>query len=291
MKTLEELSHAQRERLAFIDFSLCYFGQVNRADLITRFHTGSAAATRDLALYKEYAPKSLELVHQDKSYHRTNDFTPLFPHDPDHVLVNLARGFGDGLSISTEPSLSCLDAIKLNKPTIEILSVVMRSISQKKAIAIQYVSLSSGHSSRTIVPHSLANNGNRWHIRAYDRKTSSFRDFVITRIQTARVIEDELNSLQEGIAADKQWNRIVDLTLIVHPQAQYPEAIELDYAMANGQLEVECRAALVGYFLNRWGVDCSETHHLDARQYHLALLEPAAIFGVENANLAPGYRG
>ncbi|HCE1508452.1 TPA: WYL domain-containing protein, partial [Vibrio parahaemolyticus] len=97
MKKLEQLPHAQRERLAFIDFSLSYFGEIARADLIAKFQTGLAAATRDFATYKEFAPCNLELIHQSKSYHRTDQFVPLFDHDPDTVLVSLARGFGDGL--------------------------------------------------------------------------------------------------------------------------------------------------------------------------------------------------
>ena len=41
-KALDLLTHAQKERLAFIDFSLQYFGQVARIDLIQRFKTGLA---------------------------------------------------------------------------------------------------------------------------------------------------------------------------------------------------------------------------------------------------------
>jgi hypothetical protein len=46
------LSHAQQDRLAFIDFSLQYFGHVARTDLIQRFQTGLAASTRDFSTYK-----------------------------------------------------------------------------------------------------------------------------------------------------------------------------------------------------------------------------------------------
>ncbi|MCF4174314.1 MULTISPECIES: YafY family protein [unclassified Vibrio] len=291
MKKLDQLPHAQRERLAFIDFSLSYFGEIARADLIAKFQTGLAAATRDFATYKEFAPCNLELIHQSKSYHRTDQFVPLFDHDPDTVLVSLARGFGDGLASQLENSQVCIQPQQLNKPSTDILSAVMRAIHQKMALKIKYVSLSSGNSTRTIVPHSLANNGSRWHVRAYDRSTSSFRDFVLTRIKSASLAPNEIDSVKESISADKQWNRIVDLTFVPHPTAKHPEAIELDYGMVHGKLQVECRAALAGYLLNQWNVDCSSTYQLNPQQYHLALEENAVIYGVETASLAPGYEG
>ena len=60
---LDSLPHAQKERLAFIDFNLQYFGQVARADLVQRFKTGLAACTRDLTAYRELAPNNIQLFH------------------------------------------------------------------------------------------------------------------------------------------------------------------------------------------------------------------------------------
>ena len=56
---LENLNHAQRERLAFIDFSLEFFGQIARADLIQKFGTGLASCTRDLSLYREIGTRTM----------------------------------------------------------------------------------------------------------------------------------------------------------------------------------------------------------------------------------------
>ncbi|MEQ5160654.1 WYL domain-containing protein [Proteus terrae] len=289
MKNLDDLPHAQKERLAFIDFCLNYYGEISRVDLIARFQTGLAAATRDFTTYKEFAVNNLELNHQTKSYHRTNRFIPLFKHETEEVLASLTRGFGNGLAALSEASQVCIEAPQLNKPSTDILSAVMRAISQKALLDIEYVSLSSGASHRVIVPHSLANNGSRWHIRAFDRSSQSFRGFVITRIKTAKLINDVIEASRESIAADKQWNRIVDLTFIPHPKAKYPQAIELDYAMVDGQLEVECRAAMAGYLLHRWNVDCSKNNQLDAMQYQLALKDEAVLYGVDSSYLAPGY--
>lgn len=47
-KRVEDLSLAQRERLAYIDFQLYFFGDIGRPDLIERFGVAPAGATRDL---------------------------------------------------------------------------------------------------------------------------------------------------------------------------------------------------------------------------------------------------
>lgn len=104
---MDSLTHVQKERLAFIDFSLQYFGQVSRTDLIQRFKTGLAACTRDLSTYRELAPHNLILSHQTKNYHRTDNFKPIFEHDTEAILTGLCRGFGDGLSNGIQASGYC----------------------------------------------------------------------------------------------------------------------------------------------------------------------------------------
>ena len=73
---IEKLSQTQQERLFHIDFKLRFFGSVNRSDLVTRFGIKPAAATRDLALYKEFAPANLAYDPKAKSYIQSNQFAP-----------------------------------------------------------------------------------------------------------------------------------------------------------------------------------------------------------------------
>ncbi len=288
IKALELLSHAQKERLAFIDFSLQYFGQVTRADIIQRYKTGLAAATRDFSLYKEYAADNLILKHQTKSYHRVDCFQPLFEHNPDAILAGLCRGFGDGLSNDVQPSEVCFNSIKRAQPNVDVVSCVMRAITNQLAIRIKYFSVSNGESIREIIPHSIANNGSRWHVRAYDRKNKGFRDFVLSRLTNVEIISAELRNV-ETKDNDAQWNCILELDIKAHPDLKHKKAIELDHEMHDGLLTLEIRAALVGYLLNEWRVDCSENNILNPNQYQLALVNRKQIINVENNNLAPGY--
>ena len=49
------------------------------------------------------------------------------------------------------------------------------------------------------------------------------------------------------------------------------------------------RAAMAGYLLRRWNVDCTEDHGLKGTEYHLWLRNRQALYGVTNLVLAPGY--
>jgi hypothetical protein len=59
--------------------------------------------------------------------------------------------------------------------------------------------------------------------------------------------------------------------------------------MTDGMLKVQIRAAVAGYVLRRWNVDCSEHHHLTGVENHLWLQNRQTLYGVENLVIAPGY--
>ncbi|GIU10338.1 WYL domain-containing protein [Shewanella sp. c952] len=284
---MDNLSHAQRQRLAFIDFSLQYFGQVSRQDLINKFATGLAAATRDFQSYKTLAPTNMRLVHQTKCYHRLPEFKALFAHEPEAILHGLAKGFGDGLSHPVKPSAVCIDAIQLIHPDTDIIAALMRAIQAKQALAIEYVSVSSGNKPREIVPHALVNNGQRWHVRAFDRANQLFTDFVVTRIKSA-VLSDASVKYLETYEHDKYWQQEIELELIPHPSLAHPEAIELDYQMENQRLMLTCRASLAGYLLRQWSVDCSAKHKITSGVCQLALANHQVLQQIEHITIVPG---
>lgn len=122
-------------------------------------------------------------------------------------------------------------------------------------------------------------NGLRWHIRGFDRKNSEFRDFVLTRIKEAIVLEDSTLFETELGTQDRQWNRFVELELVPHPRIEHSEAIELDYGMMGGVMKVEIRAATAGYLLRQWHVDCTKTHGLKGHEYQLWLKNTPTFYG------------
>jgi len=283
------LSLHQRERLAYIDFRLYFLGEVGRPDLIERFGVAPAGATRDLALYRELAPQNITFDGSSKIYRIGQAFSPLFEHVPQRVLSTLALGFGDGVTSATQPLLPCESPTALSTPKLEVLAPLSRAIHAQRPIAIRYHSMSSGESERVIVPFALVDTGLRWHVRAFDRKSGEFRDFVISRIE-APVLLDEEPLASERQDNDIQWTRIVELDFVPHPRLERPEIIKMDYGMTDGSIRMRVRAAVAGYMLLRWSVDCSPDHRLQEEQYRLWLRDPLALYGIANATLAPGYR-
>lgn len=288
--SLTKLGHAQRDRLAYIELRLWFFGSVRRRDLALRYGVKTAAATRDLKLYQDIAPRNMQYDRRSKAYVVTDAFTPIFDFAPARVLTWLSEGFGDSAPDGFSTGLPCTSPQRLAQPDLNTLARVTRAISQKLPLKITYHSIQNGQSEREIVPFALLNTGLRWHVRAYDRKTGEFRNFVITRMQDPQLLKESPVQGHEHPDQDIQWTRIVELELVPHPDQPRPEITRMDYAMTNKPLLLQLRAATAGYILRKWSVDCSPDHSLRGAEYRLWLKDHLALYGVKNALEAPGYQ-
>jgi hypothetical protein len=287
MVDLIELSQSQRERLAFLELRAFFTGELQRGDIESRFGIKPAAASRDLSIYREIAPGNLDYDQTGRRYRPAPDFKPIFDFHCERVLAWLLQGFGDGLELGLKQAAPCEGPGQLVRPNMEVLATITRSLCAKRPIRINYLSLSSGAKRREIVPVALADNGLRWHVRAFDRERQRFNDFVLTRITKAQELDGEAEE-RELLGADEQWARIVDMELVPHPGVKWPKAVEADYAMSDGVLRMKTRAALAGYVLRRWSIDATPDHSLDPASHHLWLRNTPTLYGVESATLAPG---
>lgn len=285
---LTDISQTQQERLSHIDFKAFFLGAVGRNDLVNRFGIKEAAATRDISLYRGLAPQNLEYDTKAKAYIIKPSFKPMFEYSPTQALAALSHGFGEDFIGSHKAVIACEMPANLSQPQLPVLAVLTRAIHQHKVVRINYRSIASGQSQREIIPFVLVDNGLRWHVRGYCRKRGDFIDFVVTRITEPKLVESEPQE-HETREADIQWNRIVEMEIVPHPNLKHPETIELDYAMQDGKLKVNVRAAVAGYVLRRWNVDCSEDHSLQGAEYRLWLRNRQALYGVRELKIAPGY--
>ncbi len=286
---LTDLSQAQCDRLSYIELRLRFMGDIRRADLVRRFGIQSAAATRDFALYRSLAPENIDYDAKAKIYILGQQFQPLFTYPIARVLVWLAHGFGDGAATVAERDISDAVPDRLSLPLPDVLAAVTRAIHQRCPLTVNYHSQSSGSTQRQIVPFALIDTGLHWHVRAFDRLSQTFQEFVITRILNPVVETGLAVEKHESSDQDFQWTRIVELELVPHPDQPHPEITELDYGMVNGSIRLRIRAALAGYVLRKWCVDCSPDHRLPWQDYPLWLKDPLTLYGVEAAVLAPGY--
>ncbi|WP_334018295.1 WYL domain-containing protein [Alteromonas sp. S015] len=286
---LESISFAQKQRLAYIDFCLLFKGSIYRQDLINRFKVGLSAGSRDFSIYKELAPNNLTYDSREKRYCQTPEFKPVFEQDASRTLTKLANDISDGFDAIGDIHFPVEAPSSLNIPDIFIVARLVQAILNNKAVSVIYTSLSSGSGARELVPHSIVDNGLRWHVRAYDRKSHSFRDFVLTRISKVTIKETPI--AEESAEADLEWQSLIPLQLIPHPiNVEYSTAIEMDYGMENKQLLINVRAAMAGYLLRRWNVDCSERGTMKGAGYQLWLQNRLTLNDVQNLTIAPGFK-
>lgn len=293
ISVLDQFSVAQRERLAYIEFRLWFFGEVTRKSVLERFGVATAAGTRDLMLYRELAPQNAEYA--SKVYRYLPTFSPMFQHQAYRVLSALTSGFGDGERDDAGAVLPHDLPVRLNQPSLDVLATVTRAIHGVYPLKLIYHSLKTGPVSREMVPHALVDSGLRWHVRAYDRTKSEFRDLVLTRMEKVTPIKTTVANVQVQVhelpTADTQWQHMVYLELHPHPAHKHQASVARDFGMTKGMLRVAVRAAVLGHMLRQWQVDCSPQAILRGAEYRLRLANLEALEGVDSAELAPGYSG
>jgi hypothetical protein len=284
------LTQPQRDRLAFVELRVRFIGEIRRQDLVARFGIQSAAANPgSWRSTRSWLPATSTTTPRASPTSWGPDFRTGLRLPPERVLSWLTQGFGDGEPMRLKAWVASESPSRLTHPDLDVLASVTRAIHQECPLGIEYHSISSGRTEREIVPFALIDNGLRWHVRAFDRKSQEFRDFVITRIKRPMVLKGQPVAPHEMSDQDIQWTRIVELELVPHPDQPRPEITEMDYGMRDGVLRMKLRAATAGYILRKWSVDCSPDHSLRGHEYRLWLKDHLAIYGVRSAVLAPGF--
>ena len=288
----QDLNKAILERLKFIEMTLRFRGWASRADLSKKFEISLPAATRDFRKYKDLCPDNTIFNEVEKRYEiNSSGFIPKFS-----IGFNEAIGFIRNSVNSKTIGFSEHDSIqsppRLCEPSLDSLLKITRAILGAGVVNTEYFSVEHGFSKKKLAPHALVDNGLRWHVRAYDYEKGRFADFVLTRFKNIEETNEKV-SVNKSRAHDNQWNRIVRLELVPHPNkdnVNCPETLVYDFNMKNEMKVVEVRAAVAGYWLRRWNIDCSNDHSLQGKEYQLWLKNSAALYDVSNAFFAPGYK-
>lgn len=281
------LSGMQKERLAHIEFLALFMGKVSRKDIMERFDISQAAATRDLSLYLDIAPKNLIYSPKLRHYVASDSFKTHLNISASKCLNTLATGFGNYIS-QINPHMAFVDS--LYEPDLQTTVTLTKAIHQKKVVSIDYSS-KNGQSVREFCPFILISNGLRWHVRGFDRSKNEFRDFVINRINSITLL-DQMSMPHEHPQQDRDWQDEIELELQVHPsQVNNKGMLEKEYQMENGVLKKRVKKAVAGYLLNSWKVDAS----IDASNVrkdillHLKNAESISKLGISNLFLALDY--
>ena len=258
---------AQRERLYFVEFVAMFLGTVRRKDVVSQFDVSEAAATKDLSIYSEVAPKMLEYEFRQKHYLYAGG-QPIFEHDVDKSLFAIAGERRITQYIRTAELLpsSVESSIKRRIP-LDLAAKITRSIHRNRKVGARYRSLRGGERQRMLSPTALVHDGLRWHIRCFDHDDEVFKDHNLARFMTV----EDLGASNVTESSDAEWQQVVDVKLGPHPKSEHPETVRLDYDIDGPYKVIQIRSCQVGYFLRHWPVDYSDNATDDPRFHQLFL--------------------
>jgi hypothetical protein len=271
MKTPKKRWGVER-RLEFIEFRLFWEGRFNRADLVNQFRVSIPQSSADISQYMELCPDNMKYDRKEKAYFTTIDYGPVLikPNADLYLsqLHSLSKGMikKEDIFINQLPAYDILPGFQ-QRVDPKILRSVVKAITGKKAIEVEYQSLSRSKPIwRWISPHSIASDQFRWHTRAFCHNHFEFRDFVLTRILNIKGENQSYSNPDD----DEAWHQIVTVKIGPHPKLKKTQkkAIELDYGMTKGVAEVRVRAALLFYFLQQHGFLSQEAFFEEDKSAH-----------------------
>lgn len=239
------------QRFDYIEHIVWWEGQINASDLMRYFQLSRDSASSILKNYDQKYPHNLIYDQSLKARIVTENFSP----------KNNISSFEHYLALiqpcANSSIAECVEEVATPFRNINALLVrpILKAIHGKLAIDIGYISLTSpDYLDRIIEPHSLIFDGLRWHVRAYCRKNSAFRDFVLSRFNGIAEFEGEALFAKEQ---DEGWQNYVDVEIMPDSRLTKKQQaiIATDFQMSNHKKVIKTRQALVNYLLLRLRLD------------------------------------
>jgi len=245
----EDLKHAQKERLEYLDRLLFWDGAATRGSLIKRFGISNPQAALDFKTYLQAAPtRSLEYDASSRKYHATERFSRLTgqatTNELEELLIAKESTFYDVL-----PDLQRTQNVRVFRP-------LNRALLAGEAIKIVYQSMRQPKpETRWIAPLRFASDGVRLHLRAWCYARQGFRDFIPSRIDPARSFADRRDA--EDVTRDDDWFTWAILRLRPHRDLTHDQGrvVRIEFEFEGECLEIRVRKALEFYTKRRWGLD------------------------------------
>jgi predicted DNA-binding transcriptional regulator YafY len=207
----------------------------------------------------ELAPQNLEYDKSEKVYRAAAKLQPVFTPQDSQSYLNLLSGSPTGIRPSALSFIGWQpphDVVRYPTRSIrpEILMRVIWAIRDREDIEISYQSMRNPAAVRRwISPHAIAFDGSRWHARAWCHQNTYFKDFVFARIQQ---IHDSRES-HIDLSTDERWHSTATITLRACRDLTVCQrrAVETEFGMRDGKLQVTMRQALVPYFVRQLQLD------------------------------------
>ena len=238
---------------------------------MNRFDVKEAWSTRDFNRYQEIAANNLLYDHRLRAYTPTKWFSPCFEHKIEDAIDLIANGTQQ---VTCEPKFAKnvnSYSIPSVLPELKVVAPIFRSLNLAQKVEIEYLSRSSGRTTRVIAPHTLIKTGNFVYVRAFDHKSGEFRSFKLNRVIASRESEITLDEHQKK-AFDPDWNTKVNVVVGINGSPENPEAIAFDYGLESGELTICMNKALVPFFLSDWNIAPIKYNDLPDKLFPLKVL-------------------
>jgi hypothetical protein len=243
------LPWSRRQRFQYLEALAYWRGCFRRSDLLERFNIGIQRISDDIRDYLRLNPDAFVYDRNEKLYRAAPDMKPIFAgielDEALHLLGERPPELG--------PWFDCVK-FPTRHMNPKVLQMVFRAVAGNRSIRIKYASLNSATFRwRWITPHAFANDGYRWHVRAFCHEERSYKDFVIGRIFTTGELGQPAATAQE----DHEWVKIIRIHLVAQVGISDSElrALQLDFGMKEREFEVPVRSALGIYILAQLGLD------------------------------------
>lgn len=277
-----ELVVDKSSRLKVIELMLQWQGDISSRDLKILYDISHDTAKRMIQNYTKQYPDNITYNAHLKKHQATDSFMPKLSVCLFETYINTLEKLqfikGEGTlsveilltdnhdlhnkkiqPVQNSPGKSTTPITRITHPQRqlkpELMRVIMLACQQNLRVEVDYLSLNNpDYEGRIIQPHALVHDGSRWHVRAYDEKSQSFRDFNLARFKSKALVEGNATVTPEQ---DADWNLIVELEVIPDTRLSLiqKECIEQEFQMHQWKLVIPCRAALINYLLLNLRID------------------------------------
>lgn len=244
-----------KERLRFIERAAYWRGWLQREEMARVFSISIQQCSADLQRYQELNPGALVYTLNRKRYEGAATMKCTL-HQP-QMEEAMATFLEDAGSWQTQPCSVWRGAgskvVRVELPRreagLDVQRRIFLAVLHGKRVRIHYLSMNSPKASwRWIRPHAFGHDGYRWHARAWNEETGDFRDFVLSRMQSADWPEEDAPLP----ALDTAWETWETLPLVPNPalSKEHQAAVQEDYGLQSGRLVLHVRKAMLPYTLD-----------------------------------------
>lgn len=246
MGPFDDLKHAQRQRLLFLDQCFTWRGMANRKDLVERFGISMPQAAQDFRLYLDRIGRSKPNYDPAKKSYFSTARTSLATRE----------SLSDVFHILGEPSSDASLPRPRRRANPQIVARLYQAMRAGQSIEVRYTSMNSGTGKdEWIAPTHFTSDGEAVHLRAYSFRHREYRNYLPIRVDTSSsfAVRDQSEALPE----DVDWEARVRISL--RPKRslspEQAEVVRREYGFEKDLLIIETNKVLEFYFDRRWGLD------------------------------------